>query len=243
MMRSTFLIVLILASAATNAQSLLIPSRRAVDRKWMRNSTFEMTWYAVKDTLKFQIGRVNTQVSMNKKNLTVVTQVSMQNMKTPWVDTTVADVETLEPVRHSSYNPQREMVLEFGKVVTGYYVDKMKNTTLVIRDTTNDAYFDSNLYPLLIGWLPLSDHYAQDISIYDYNPAVRMGVIKAFVKNVSGGTCHTDKNGVRDVWVVTVSDEIGKNSQSTYYFDKADRRLWKQEINVNGRTMLMKLVE
>jgi hypothetical protein len=204
-----------------------------------------MIWYAIKDTAKFEIGKITTQISVDKSNLTVVTQVSMKNTKTPWIDSTVANLKTLKPIRHSSYNMQRDMVLNFGKIVTGFYNDKMKKNRIIVNDTTISGYFDSNLYPILIAWLPLDNNYKQDISIYDYNPAAKIAIIKASVNNVTSSTYQTEKNGIRKVWVVSVSDEIGKGEKavSIYYFDKVDRRLWKQEIEANGRKMLMKLIE
>jgi hypothetical protein len=204
-----------------------------------------MIWYALRDTAKFEMGKVTTQILVNKKRLTVITGVNMKNMKTPWIDSTVADIKTLSPIMHSSYNMQRDMVLNFGKIVTGFYTDKIKKTNSVVNDTAGTRYFDSNLYPVLLGWLPLSNGYTQDISIYDYNPSAKIGVLKATIKGVTTRTYQSDKNGIRDVWVVSVSDEIGngENGVSTYYFDKTDRRLWKQEINANGRKMIMKLVE
>ena len=244
-MKSLLLSMLTITSFAAPAQKLLTPSKKSFENNRVKNTSYQMTWYMLKDTAKFEMGKVTTQILTDKNNLTVVTNVSMKNMKTAWVDSTIADVKTLKPIRHASYNMQREMVLNFGKIVTGFYNDKMKKSTTIINDTTHADYFDSNLYPVLIGWLPLNDNYKQDIAIYDYNPAAKIGVIKASVKNVAGSTYQTDKNGLRNVWVVTVSDEIGKaeNGVSTYYFDKADRRLWKQEIDANGRKMMMKLVE
>jgi len=245
MMKSILFSVLVITSLTSHAQSLLTPSKKAFDKKWIKNANYQMTWYALKDTSKFEIGKVTTQILTDKNNLTVITQVSMKNMKTPWIDSTVANIKTLKPVRHSSFNMQRDMVLNFGKIVTGSYNDKMKKNKSLISDTTKIDYFDSNLYPVLIGWLPLDNNYKQDISIYDYNPSAKIGVIKASVKNVTSNTYQTDKNGMRNVWVVTVSDEIGngENGVSTYYFDKEDRKLWKQEIDANGRKMMMKLVE
>lgn len=241
-MKPILLFILAIATFTSNAQNLLIPSKKSFDKKWIKNASYQMTWYALRDTAKIEIGNVTTQITTDKTNLTVVTQVSMRNLKTPWLDSTVANLKTLSPVRHSSYNMNRDMVLNFGKVVTGFYNDKIKKSTTAINDTTKSDYFDSNLYPLLIGWLPLDNNYRQDILIYDYNPSAKTGVIKASVKNVSSSTYQTDKNGIRNVWMVTVSDEIG-NGESTYYFDKVDRKLWKQEIDVNGRKMIMKLVE
>lgn len=244
-MKSTLLFALALAGLAGNAQTLLIPTKKSFDKKWVRNSSYQMIWYAVKDTTKFEMGKVSTQISLDKKTLTVITWVNMKNSKAPWTDTTVANLKTLKPIRHASYNMQRDMVLNFGNTVTGFYDDKIKKRKTIVNDTTNSDYFDSNLYPVLIGWLPLNDNYSQDISIYDYNPSAKIGVIKASIKKVSGGTYQTEKSGIRNVWVVTVTDEIGngENGESTYYFDKTDRKLWKQEINANGRKMMMQLVE
>jgi hypothetical protein len=244
-MKLFLLAILTIAFTTGNAQNVLTPSKKAFEKKWVKNSNYQMTWYALRDTAKFEMGKVTTQILVDKKRLTVITGVNMKNMKTPWIDSTVADIKTLTPIKHSSYNMQRDMVLHFGKIVTGSYADKMKKTNSVISDTTGDKYFDSNLYPVLLGWLPLSNGYAQDISIYDYNPSAKIGVLKASIKEVASSTYQSDKNGTRNVWVVTVSDEIGngENGISTYYFDKTDRRLWKQEINANGRKMMMKLIE
>nr|WP_315153468.1 hypothetical protein [uncultured Flavobacterium sp.] len=241
-MKLFLLTILAITTLASNAQVVLTPSKKSFEKKWIKNANYQMKWYALKDTAKLEIGKVTTQIAIDKANLTVITQVSMNKMKTIWIDSTVADLKTLKPIRHSSYNMQRDMVLNFGKVVTGFYNDKIKKSKTIVNDATTSDYFDSNLYPLLIGWLPLANNYKQDISIYDYNPSSKIGVIKASVKNVSSGTYQTDKNGIRNVWIVTVCDEIG-GFISTYYFDKIDRKLWEQEIDVKGSKMIMRLVE
>ena len=244
-MRAIITTILTFITLLGVTQTILTPGKNSFEKKWLKNDTYQMKWFAMKDTVQFEIGEVSTQILTDKNYLTIVTEVKMKNSKTPWIDTTIANISTLTPIRHASYNMQRDMVLNLGKIVTGYYKDKMKKSKTIVNDTTNSVYFDSNLYPVLIGWLPLANNYKQDISIYDYNPSAKIGVIKASVKNVSSSTYQTYKNGIRNVWVVTVSDEIGngENGVSTYYFDKADRKLWKQEIYANGRKMMMKLVE
>lgn len=241
-MKSILISILCIACLKNYAQNPLTPSIKSFEKKWVINTNYQMIWYALKDSSKIEMGSVTTQITTDKNNLTVVTQVNLKNMKTPWIDSTIANLKTLTPIKHSSYNMQRDMVLNFGKIVTGYYNDKMKGINTIVADTTKSDYFDSNLYPILIGWLPLADNYKQDIFIYDYNPSAKIGVIKATVQNVTSSNYQTDKNGVKSVWVVTVSDEIG-NGVSTYYFGKEDRKLWKQEIYANGRKMMMKLVE
>lgn len=241
------LLVLVFATvfSMVDAQNLLTPSKNSFDKKWVKSTGYQMVWYALNDTTKFEMGRVSTQISTDKKNLIITTQVSLKNMKAPWIDSTVADIKSLKPIRHSSYNMQRDMVLNFGKVVTGFYNDKMQNLSTTISDTTRSDYFDSNLYPFLIGWLPLAESYKQVISIYDYSPNSKKGVIKATIEGVTSGIYRSDKNGIRNVWIVTVSDEISTdpNTVTIFYFDKTDRKLWKQEMTANGRKMMMKSIE
>lgn len=241
-MKFILLALMTITSLTINGQNLLTPSKKSFEKKWIRNTTYQMAWYEIKDTAEYEIAKVKTQISKDKSKITVVTRVTMKNMKTDWIDSTVANLKTLRPIRHTSYNVQRDIELNFGKVVTGFYNDKIKNNIFSVNDTTKNEYFDSNFYPILIGWLPLRNNYKQDISIYDYNPTGKMGVIKAYVKNVTSSCYQTEKNGIRNVWVITVSDEIG-NGVSTYYFDKVDRKLWKHEIDENGHKMIMKLVE
>lgn len=235
-----FILTILLASLtlAGFSQNLLTPGIHSFEKKWIKTNSYEMTWYALKDTSKFEIGKVLTHIIEDKNQLQVITLVNLKNAPSPWVDSTFANRKTLEPIRHSSYNRQRDMVLNFGKIVTGFYNDKIKIQKTVIRDTTKSNYFDSNLYPILISWLPLQEGYKKDISIYDYNPSAKIGVIKASVIDVKNGTFSSLKSGLRNVWIVTVKDEISDGT-SVYYFDIADRRIWKQEISVGGRSMLM----
>ncbi len=228
-----------------HAQNALTPSKKVFDKKWIKNETTEMIWYALKDTTKIEMAKVATSIIANKKDLLLVTEVKLKSSKSKWIDSSIATLATLQPKYHASYNMQRDMVLYFGKVVTGFYNDKMKKQNTIISDTTTADYFDSNLYPALIRWLPLTNGYKESIAIYDYNPNAKIGVIKANVTNVTTGEYASKTMGTRAVWVVTVSDEIGngENGVSTYYIDKADRKLWQQNINAGGRKMLMQVVE
>lgn len=244
-MKSITTAILAIITIAGYAQTSVTPGRNSFQKKWIKNETYQMIWYAMRDTAKFEIGKVSTQIKTDKKTITIVTQVNMKNMQIPWVDSTIADISTLKPIHHSSYNMQRDMVLNFGKIVTGFYNDKTKQQHTLISDTTREDYFDSNLYPALIGWLPLKEGYKENISIYDYNPSGKTGVIKAHVKDVKSGTCKTLSSGTKNVWIITVADEIsnGKNDFMIYYIDKFNRKLWKQEATIGGRKMMMQLVE
>ncbi|WP_375448365.1 hypothetical protein [uncultured Fibrella sp.] len=237
-----YILTFLLLCCYSLSHAQLTPSVKAIDKQWIKEEAYRMAWYMVRDTAQIQIGTVSTHLTTTKDRLTAVTSVAMKGMKGDWVDSTVCVRNTLEPIRHASYNMQRDMVLNFGKVVTGFYRDKLRKKDTPINDTTRTPYFDSNLYPILIRWLPLKQGFTQKIAIYDYNPSAKIGVITASVGNVSSGTYASKTAGLRNVWVVDVTDEIG-NGKSTYFIDKANRRLWKQTMEANGRTMVMVVIE
>lgn len=199
-----------------------------------------MTWFAFRDTLRMEIGTVSNRVLKTGNRLFLITKVDLKGALSSWIDTSIAESATLKPVYHASYNAQRDMVLQFGHPVTGYYKDKQKGETQPVNDTTGTAYFDSNLYPYLLSLLPLKAGYSPTIAIYDYRPGTGGGAMKAYIKGVRSGTYATAAAGMRKVWIVSVSDDIGgPESVVTYYFDQADRKLWQQEILAGGRKMLM----
>lgn len=239
------LLIQILVIPHSQAQSIIKPGDKNLQQHWLKSSSFEMIWYAERDTQRIQLGTVVTQIQV-KDEVSVITQVNLQGRNTQWVDTTVAAIKTLSPLYHSSYNSNRDMVLNFGKRVTGYYRDKVKGTKLEIADTTViNEYFDSNLYPHLLRLLPLKDGYTATIPIYDFNPNGIRGVVNAYVEKVESGTYLNARQKQVQVWRVTVSDELnpGTKSISTYFIGKEDRKLWKQEIVAGDRRMQFIAVE
>lgn len=109
-----------------SAQKTITPANVTVQKKWIRNQQYTMKWFMLRDTARYEMATVQTDISLQAATVTVVTQVQMKGMKKPWMDTTVANKRNLAPVYHSSYNMQREMVLRYGAVVSGSYVDLIK---------------------------------------------------------------------------------------------------------------------
>lgn len=238
-------LLVILVTQLAFGQTEIKPGKRVVNQRWVQPGTYTMTWYMLRGSSRSEMGKVTTTLSENGKNLVVETRVQLKGMNTPWIDSTVADRRTLQPVFHSSSNMQRDMRIWFGKVVRGWHYDKMKKTTTERLDTLAQDYFDSNLYPALIGWLPLKEGYRATLKIYDFNPDARSGVLRAFVQEVKSDTITLGSGTPTAVWAVKVSDEIGngENGTSTYYFSKANRKLLQQKIVAGKREMLMELSE
>ena len=134
-------------------------------------------------------------------------------------------------------------MLDFSKDIKDYYYDKMSRKVTDIEQPAQGSFFFSGFYPQVIRLLPLKEGYTAELPLFDYKP-VKNGVIKAAIQEVKSGTFRTKKNGMVDVWLVTVSEEIGGfRNITTYYIGKKDRILWRQDINTAMQKFLIKRME
>ncbi len=226
-----------------NAQGKLVPGDKSIETKWIKNESYTMKWYTVRDTIKFEIAKVITTVDADKDKLNIYTDVQIRNAKTKWVDTTVVALPSLKPLHHASYNLEREVVLNYGKKVTGHHELKQAQKKTAIDEAFKETFFDGSFYPYLIRLLPLKEGYTRDISVYNFNPG-KNSMLTASVKNVRSAI-YKSKKGKVDVWEVAVTDEMGAGVMNavTYYIGKTDRKLYKQLFTNNGQNMMMELVE
>lgn len=234
---SVFMITL--GSSLINAQvTVQTPDKNEIITSLIKNEKETMIWYALKGETKIEIAKINTEINRNNTTVNVKTTVKMAD-KPDWVDETVAELPQLKPVKHTSFNTQRDMTLNFGKAVTGYYTDKATNTKTEINEKVNGSFFDSNIYPQIIRWLPLKENYKTDISIFDYNPKAGIGSMKAHITDTQKGNSNN-----KEVWIVSVTDDISSNAvKMTFYIDIKSHQVLKQEIDAGGRKMLMEKVE
>ncbi|MDF0717672.1 hypothetical protein PY092_16025 [Muricauda sp. 334s03] len=233
---------LILGTAKSYGQSLT-PENNTFHSELIRPESYQMKWFMLQDTTKIEIGLVTTEIKKMQENTLFITKVDMPSTTSQWVDSTIVRSKDLEPIYHSSYNQNRDMAINFGKRITGYYLDKTSNEKILLDETDSAAFFDSNSYPQLIRWLPLKNHYKQTISIFDFNPKAKTGLLEATIKNVESDMLLIN-NKEHDVWKVYVTDDISDNQViSTLYIDKATRSLLKQEMEMPGRKMVMEQVK
>ncbi|RZJ49998.1 MAG: hypothetical protein EOO19_04235 [Chryseobacterium sp.] len=237
-----FLILLIMSSANFFAQTSLSPKNIKLESKFIKDETSNIVWYAEKGDQKIEIGKIATQIKkVDKRTLLIKTSVKMnQAPEMTWVDSTLVKISDFQPIYHSSYNSMRDMTLKFEKnKVTGYYLDKKTQKKDNIDEDLSSEYFDSNSYPGLIRFLPLKEHYSTEMPIFDYNPAAKKGVIKAYIEDVNSG----ELNG-KQVWIVKTTDDIqDRKTIVTYYINTLTREVLKQEIDSNGRKMVMETVK
>ncbi len=234
----TFLILLIVSSANFFAQNSITPSGVKLESQYIKDKVSNMVWYAEKDSEKIAIGKISTQMKKTDKNTFLVeTTVKMnQAPESVWVDSTLVKISDFSPIYHSSYNMMRDMRLKFEKnKVTGFYFDKKTQQKQPIDEQVSGEYFDSNVYPTLIPFLPLKEHYSAEISIFDYNPAAKKGILKAYLEEVNSGEVNGKK-----VWIVKTTDDIqDRKTVVTYFIDKETREVIRQEIDSGDRKMTM----
>ena len=244
-MKKTFYLLLVVLATSFQVKGqkpILTPENNPADKSLIHEETYQMAWYIIKDSTKIEIGKVRTEIKKKKKRIYIISTVEMPGAATLWVDSTIVQRRNFEPVYHSSYNQQRDMVLNFSEQVTGYYNDKRSGKKTEISESVDAPFFDSNFYPQLIRWLPLKTGYSSTIAIFDYNPKSGTGVLTATIKNTEQSTLEL-KGVIKDVWKVTVTDDISENTAiSTFYLEKESRKVLKQEIDLGGRKMVMELV-
>jgi hypothetical protein len=236
--RNLFVIVLIIASIASRAQTVLVPGENIFDKKFIKNSSYEMVCYANVNGSQVEISSFNVQISTSNKTLAVYTTLRMAASQDVSIDTSIADWDTFKPIYRSSSNKVRDMVLHYGKEVTGYYYDKQSRKRQTIKDPVKNTFFDSYAYPYILGLLPLTTGYKNDIAVYDFKPGNKTNTKTARIEEVKSNLYKSNLTGEHKVWQVNVF-EPATNDSYVYYIDKDTRRLWKIEIQTQGQQLAL----
>lgn len=70
-MKSTLTTILAIITIVGNAQTIIILGKNSFQKKWIKNETYQMIWYSVRDTAKFEIGKVSTQIESDRKIISI----------------------------------------------------------------------------------------------------------------------------------------------------------------------------
>jgi hypothetical protein len=223
---------------STFAQNILIPSESAFEKKWIGTGTSEFGYYFVENNIPKEIGTFTVETINNSATFSVFTKLAFLVGNSSWKDSSISQASTFKPIYRSSYTPDKEMVINFGKTVTGYYLDKKTKKKTIIKDGAADAAFESYTYPYLIAALPLETGYRKDISIYDYKPYNTTNIKKSVVEETKSNVYKSSITGEHKVWQVTVL-ETATNERYVYYIDKDNRKMYKIEIFSGGLHIML----
>lgn len=220
------------------AQSTGKVEAQLFDRKWIKKGITEMTCYTRSNNQLVAFGAFDIQVTENNDRLAVVTQLKMLNTDQTWIDTSISDRNTLQPIYRSSYTPDRRMVLHFGKEVKGYYYDRKLKRETQVKESISSPVVESYTYPYLLAALPLASGYKAELQVYDYKTGQQNNVHKVLIEEVKSSSYKSDFTGEHAVWCASVQ-EPATGDQYTYYIDKETRRLWKIEVRSKNQYVLM----
>ncbi|HCL05672.1 MAG TPA: hypothetical protein DHW64_06785, partial [Chitinophagaceae bacterium] len=218
---------------------MLAPGENTFDKRFIKNAKYEMACFAVSGKQLVPVSSFTVQVNANAKTIGIYTNLTMLSTNEQWIDSSIADANNLRPLYRSSVNPNRALELKYGKTIAGYYLDKKTNKKQAINETAKDLFFDSYIYPYLLGALPLQSGYKSSMKVYDYKPANSSHIKNTRIEEVKTNRYKSDITGEHAVWQVSVWEEA-TGEKYEYYIDKDSRRLWKIEIlAANGQRFLM----
>lgn len=218
-------------------QTVLVPGENVLDKKLIKNGTYEMAVYAESGGRQVEVSTFTIKINSTPKNLSVYTFLEIAGSKDPSIDTSIADGKTFKPIYRSSNSINRQMVVNYGKDVSGYYYDKKTKKRHTIKDQGN-AFFDSYTYPYLLGLLPLTTGYKNELAVYDFKPGNTSNTKKARIEEVKSNLYVSNLTGEHKVWQVNVYEEATKDSY-VYFIDKDTRRIWKVDILTQGQRLQM----
>lgn len=220
-----------------HAQTVLVPGENVLDKKYLKNGTYEMACYAESGGQQVEVSTFTITINSTPKTLAVYTFLEIAGSKDPSIDTSIADGNTFKPIYRSSNSINRKMVVNYGKDVSGYYYDKKTKKRHPIKDDGH-AFFDSYTYPYLLGLLPLTTGYKNELAVYDFKPGNTSNTKKARIEEVKSNMYTSNLTGAHKVWQVSVYEEATKDSY-VYYIDKDTRRIWKVDILTQGQRLLL----
>lgn len=210
------------------------------ESKWIKNENYITIFYAVTDTIKTEIGRMNNTVQTDDGFITQSMIMKNKMFKNDFIDITTYHAITLKPVFHSSFSDQRIITVAYNQGINAIYKsaneDQIKTYFQPIKE--NISFIESSEYQNAIRWLPLKEGFTQKIKTFNYDPNSETGFSEVQILKVSSENYQTEKSGLRSVWKVT-GIYGSKRSKSVHYIDKEDRKLWKTEVN-DGKVQIIR---
>lgn len=237
----TLLVSLLVVFSTWAQKDLLSPANISLDHSLIKEESFKMNWYILQDSSKQFLAELESSVQQTKDTLILVTKVKMPGIEDVWIDSSVVLNDNFQPIYHSSYNLQREMVLQFEDSIHGHYVNHYNKSRTSISKVIDTAFFDSNFYPYLLRFLPYKRGYNEKLSIFDYSSESEGRICAVTIQEVTKKVYLLGKVR-KKAWKIKVVDDIAPETVTIFYVDRKSRKLLAQEIDMNGTVMFMERI-
>ena len=244
-MKNSIILILLFLGFPCFSQSIVKPGKDIFEEKWLTDRSWKMNMVLVSKDSSRDLGIIQNDWIKKGEILEVITQVVIPGLPPKsWVDSLTIDWSTLAPIRHKSVNMQRDILINYGQKVDGFYFDKIKKIKTPFSYSVDEPVFDSGFYLSLFQLMSLeSISSPMEFRIFDFKPEGRQGVLKAYLKDVKSGW-YTSKTGEKtEVWILESYDTIGNQNKTISYISKATRDLLKQEtLDSQGNGMILELI-
>ncbi|TWI85785.1 hypothetical protein IQ13_0954 [Lacibacter cauensis] len=237
-MKQLFLLIGMLSGLYASAQTTLVPGSPQLELNRYKSRKQEMTYFTVRGNQQTAIGSFSIETSNAGNTVTLTTVLRLHGSAAQWIDTSIADSKTFQPLYRSSFSAEKEMVLRFGSSVTGYYRDKKTQRLVTVKESIKEGFFDAYMYPYLLGLLPLRSGYKTAIAVFEFNPASVTAFKKSMVEEVTSNLFQSPLTGDHQVWLVKVMEEA-TGDRYQYSIDKQSGRIWKIDIFSKGQHLLL----
>jgi hypothetical protein len=177
----------------------------------------------------------------NNRVAVYTTMISLATKNIISIDTSISDANTFTPIYRSSFTPNHEYIINYGKKeVTGYYLNKKTQKRATINDPINMPLIDENCFDYVLTTIPFALGFKKSFTIYNYSPDNQSNILKVFIEDVNADVYTSKHFGNRDVWRVSMSATTPNGTQHKYleYIDKNTRRIWKVSEKNDGHNIL-----
>jgi hypothetical protein len=234
-----YCVVFLFCSLSVHAQLIPGPHEKTFDKQFLKSTNYEMACFALYGGKEIEVSSFTVQVHKTNSRFSVYTSLKMLSTGEQWIDTSVADANTMKPLYRSSFNPDREMRLKFGREITGYFINKKSKEHTLINEQLKEPFFDGYIYPYLLSALPLTSGYKGNLPVYDFKEGKNSHYKTTRIEEVKSSMYNSEMTGEHQVWQVSVFEEAtGERYQ--YFIDKKDRKLWKINIlAANGQQFVL----
>ncbi|HVI43792.1 MAG TPA: hypothetical protein VM802_02940 [Chitinophaga sp.] len=229
---------LLFTTGVSHAQKTLTPGSVSLDAKGLKDGKYELACFVADGAEQTEIGTLTIDIRNIGATVAIYTTMNMKDSDNKWGDTTIVDKATFKPIYRSAYNNTRDLVLKYGKEVTGYYYDKKTHKKTVIKDALKEPVFDGYSYPQLLTMLPLTSGYSASLPVYYYEPDKPVHVNNTVIEEVATNRHVSSLTGTHNVWEVSVVEQA-TGDRCLYYIDKDTRRIWKIGLLSNGHSIMM----
>ncbi|MBS4040950.1 MAG: hypothetical protein KGZ81_16310 [Flavobacteriales bacterium] len=237
-------LLLFLLSSFSFSQSIIRPGAE-FESKWLTDRNWKMNMTMRANGNSRDLGVIHYAWIKDGVNYDIITDVILPGLPPKsWIDSLEISSKTLAPKRHKSTNMQRDILIEYAKSISGYYLDKRKNVSTPFTYDLDSPVFDSGFYFFLLQLLPLETlSTPSEIGIFDFKPEGNQGALKAFVTSVESGIYESPSGEKTEVWIVKSYDTIGRGEQTNSYISKSTRDILKQEtLDKEGNGMVLERI-